>query len=519
MKNHLIIRFSRHSLAAAALVGALSLAGCGRSSAPSTDATTTTTPTAAQPENSATDSSPAAPPSATSTSPTTSAAPTGDPRQTFIVRDRELYDQAVKLQNDEKFDEAGKVFQQIVELNAQNCGNDHYRTRFARNRLRENGWMASLSPDDRKKLRESRTLGETSMEDRAKNRPGAAIEHTRRAADILAAIGGQQTVAYGKLCELNGVSLADLKNPDLAGADRSLRAAIEVYGKILGNPSLEEASALAAMSEMYSMHGDVAPSLQCIMQAVNAEVACRVGGLPDAMSPYLLCKLGRRYRDLGEYAVAEQIFQQATNIARLSGGVHSSEYIGCTQDLAATYLYAGKLQQTESLELEVLELIDQSAPGSSNTMEILARGLLGCAYVQMGKFDMASPVLLRTLDLARNTLDEKSPYVGLLEGGVAELYIAKKQYQQAEPLLKQAIAQAEPKNSAYKPWYMRLLHDQITMLHGMGHDAEADKLESQRQSMETLRVAICAKLRDAKMLPKESDSSAAEMASRPTNSR
>ena len=153
-----------------------------------------------------------------------------DPRQTFMsARDRELYLQAVKLQNDENSTNAGKMFEQIVDLNAQNCGNDHYRTRFARNRLRENGWLASLSLDDRKKLRESRQLGETSMEDRAKGRPAAAVDHTRRSAEVLAALGGKETIAYGKLCELNGVSSADLS--DWPAADRSLRAAIEVYGK------------------------------------------------------------------------------------------------------------------------------------------------------------------------------------------------------------------------------------------------------------------------------------------------
>ncbi len=515
MKCVSAIRIGRNLLAFAATL-VMSLAGCGHSDAPSTSATAASSPAATTPSDSATvDNSVGSAP--TSASGTSSAAPAANPQQTFIVRDRQLYDQAVKQQNDEKFDEAGKVFQQIVELNAQFCGNDHYRTRFARNRLRENGWMASLSTDDRKKLRESRTLGETSMEDRAKGRPAAAVDHTRRSADILAAMGGKETIAYGKLCELNGVSSADLG--DLADADRSLRAAIETYGKTVGHPSLEEASALAAMSEMYAMHGDISPSLQCIMQAVNAEAACRVAGSPDAMAPYLLCKLGRRYRDLAQYALAEQVFLQATNIARLSSGIRSNEYIGCTQDLAATYLYAGKLQQTESLELEVLELISQGTPGSGNTMEILARGLLGCAYAQMGKFDMASPVLLRTLDLARNTLDEKSPYVGLLEGGVAELYIAKKQYAQAEPLLKQALAQSEPKNNAYKPWFMRVLHDQITMLHATGRDAEADQLQSRWQTLDANRLALCAKLRDAKLLPKESDSSAAEIASRPTTAR
>ena len=186
------------------------------------------------------------------------------------------------------------------------------------------------------------------------------------------------------------------------------------------------------------------------------------------MASYLLCKLGRRFRDLGEYALAEEIFKQSATVARMANGIRSNEYIGCTQDLAAAYLYEGKLHEAESLELEVLELIGQGAATGSNTMQILARGLLGSVYVQMGKFDMADPILRRTLDLARNSLDENSPYVGLLMGGVAELDISKKQYQAAEPLLARAMALAEPKNNLYKPWFARLLTDQITLLHATG---------------------------------------------------
>ena len=499
MTKSTAIRWIRHSIALAAVCYFASLAGCGKSENP--PGAEKVGDNASAPAQTASNAQSAAMRSPLPGYAAAAPAPAKpDPRKEFIAKDRTLYEQAVKLQNDEQFADAGKLFDQIVQLNAQFCGNDHYRTRFARNRLRENNWLASLSPDDRKKLRDSRQLGDSAMEDRAKGIAAAAIDHARQSAQILAAIGGKETIAYGKLCELNGVASADLG--DMAGADRTLRMAIDVYGKTLGHPSLEEASALAAMSEMYAAGGDMQGSLQCIMQSVNAEVACRVDGEPDPLATYLMCKLGRRFRDLGEYGLAEQIFKQTANVARLTSGIRSNEYIGCTQDLAATYLYEGKLHETETLELEVLELLGQGAAAGSNAMEILARGLLGCAYVQMSKFDMADPVLLRTLDLARNTLDEKSPYVGLLEGGVAELYMAKGQFQAAEPLLAHAISLAEPKNDLYKPWYMRLLNDQITLLHYTGRDADAAKLQSRKQSLEASRVALCTKLRAAGLLPK-----------------
>ena len=268
---------------------------------------------------------------------------------------------------------------------------------------------------------------------------------------------------------------------------------------------------------MYAAHGDMQSSLQCIMQAVNAESSCRVAGEPDAMASYLLCKLGRRFRDLGEYTLAEDIFKQSANVARLVNGLRSNEYVGCAQDLAAAYLYDGKLHEAESLELEVLELIGQGAATGPNTMQILARGLLGSAYVQMGKYDMADPILRRTLDLARNSLDEKSPYVGLLMGGMAELDIARKQYQAAEPLLTRALALAEPKNGDYKPWFARLLNDQITLLRDTGRAAEAAKVQARQQTMESRRVAECAKLRDAGLLPKTAAANPPpQMAERPT---
>jgi hypothetical protein len=487
------------SIALAAISSAASLVGCGHGSNPPA---ATEAKSAAPAENSAVVASPsaAAAPAPSFAASAVQPAAKPDPKQVFKAHDRDLYERAGKMQNDEQFAEAGKLYEEIVQLNAQFCGNDHYRTRFARNRLRENQWFASLSAEGRKRLKESRQLGDTAMEDRAQGRPAAAVDHTRQSAKILADLGGKETIAFGKLCELNGVSSADLG--DAAAADRMLRAAIDVYGKTVGHPSLEQSSALAAMSEMFAAQGDMQASLQSIMQGVNAESACRLGGEPDAMASYLLCKLGRRFRDLGEYALAENIFKQCANVARMAHGIRSNEYIGCTQDLAAAYLYQGKLRETESLELEVLELMGQGAAAGSSAMDILARGLLGTAYVQMGKFDMADPILLRTLDLARNSIGENSPYVGLLMGGVAELYISRKQYQAAEPLLTRALALAEPKNNLYKPWYARLLNDQMNLLRNTGRAAEAAKVQSRQDAMESSRVALCGKLRDAGLLPK-----------------
>jgi tetratricopeptide (TPR) repeat protein len=515
MTRNASTRLIRRALSLAAISFIASLIGCGKASNP--PAATETATTAAPAENPNVAAASAAPPAASAryVASEVPSAPKPDPKQIFKAHDRELYEKAGKLQNDEKFAEAGKIYEEIVRLNTEFCGAEHYRTRFARNRLRENQWFASLSAADCKRLHESRQLGETAMEDRAQGRPAAAIDHTKESAKILIDLGGKQTIAFGKLSELNGVSAADLG--DTATADRALRVAIDVYGKTVGHPSLEESSALAAMSEMFAAQGNIQASLQCIMQAVNAESACRLAGEPDAMASYLLCKLGRRFRDLGEYTLAEEIFKQSATVARMANGIRSNEYVGCTQDLAAAYLYDGKLHETESLELEVLELIGQGASSGSNTMDILARGLLGTAYVQMGKFDLADPILTRTLDLARNTMDENSPYVGLLLGGVAELDISKKQYQAAEPLLTRAIALAEPKNDLYKPWFTRLLNDQITLLRSTGRAEEAAKVQARQQAMESSRVALCNKLRDAGLLPKEiAPQPTTQMAERPT---
>jgi hypothetical protein len=105
----------------------------------------------------------------------------------------------------------------------------------------------------------------------------------------------------------------------------------------------------------------------------------------------------------------------------------------------------------------------------------------------------------------------------LLEGGVAELDIAKKQYQAAEPLLARAMSLSEPKNDLYKPWYMRLVNDQLTVLRNTGREAEAAKLQARKESLESSRVALCNKLRAAGLLPKAAPvDSTPQMASRPS---
>ena len=128
-------------IALAAIFLLAPFAGCGKSSNPPAAAETAkTAPPAVETPAAA---APVATPAASSyTSTTTQPAAKPDPKQVFKAHDRDLYERAAKLQNDEKFAEAGKLYKEIVQLNTDFCGADHYRTRFARNRLRENEWLA-----------------------------------------------------------------------------------------------------------------------------------------------------------------------------------------------------------------------------------------------------------------------------------------------------------------------------------------------------------------------------------------
>ena len=219
------------------------------------------------------------------------------------------------------------------------------------------------------------------------------------------------------------------------------------------------------MSEMYAMHGDMAPSLQCIMQAVNAEVGLPRRGLARRAWRHIFS--ANWAADSAIWAstpLAERIFKQShehrphqqrhpqQRIHRLHA--RSRRHISLRRKIAAN-----RIARIGSARID--------RPGRRAARTRWKSSPADCWDVRTCRWANSTwprPMLLRTLDLARNSARRKESLRRLARRRrVRSCTSRKKNTAQAEPLLKQAIAQAEPKNSAYKPWYMRLLHDQITI--------------------------------------------------------
>lgn len=192
---------------------------------------------------------------------------------------------------------------------------------------------------------------------------------------------------------------------DYAGAKQKLLRALEISDALqLGDDNIV-AGVLGTLAGVLHDTGEYATAEQYYQQTLD--MLRRVD--PDSIRVvYNLEYLGLLYKDMGDYARAEPLVRQALNIKRQRFGEESLNTAPTLLSLAKVLVDAGKPSKAEPICRKTLA-ITASLPGAPHAQRVNTMTLLGQILVESGRYAQAE-TLLRQADTIRRSWDRTSDW-------------------------------------------------------------------------------------------------------------
>ncbi len=395
----------------------------------------------------------------------------------------ELSKQAKAQQDREDFAGAEQTIGQLLAVQTELYGEKSSHAQAARNRGLENRWMASLSPAQRQQLAAATKLELTAETEAPQGHTHEALVAAQKAATIYRNLGGQQTVEYGKLM----LFMADkfMLQSDYNLAEQAFRLGLVTIEKTNGPRSPLYARGLLSMSGMYISHGDLVEATVALRQACDLFAST---GEDDVSYAYALMTMGVVYKEAGEYRKSIETIQQAMESAQPLGPQGKAIEAECLQHLAGAYFRSKNYSDAERYQLKAMQVM-QEAFGETPLL-IGCRCRLARIYIKTGQLDQAESILKGAGIAEKDAFGDDSPMASYAMQYLGELYVAKKDYRAAEPLLAKVLAIREKGKIPTHPAIAEVLEPYAVALRGMGRAAEADRIDQRRQTIETNLVAM-----------------------------
>jgi len=189
----------------------------------------------------------------------------------------------------------------------------------------------------------------------------------------------------------------------------------------------------------------------------------------------LMNTIGIVYRDLGLYAAARPLLEDALKIRGEHLGPNHAEVAESLHNLAALYSQQGQYAEAEPLYKRSLAIWEKAlGPEHPNVAQNLNN--LAALYSQQGRYAEAEPLLKRSLAIREKALGPDHPNVAENLHNLAAIYEKQGRYAEAEPLFKRSLAihekalGPEHPNVAASLLYLAALYSQ------QGRYAEAEPL-------------------------------------------
>lgn len=155
----------------------------------------------------------------------------------------------------------------------------------------------------------------------------------------------------------------------------------------------------------------------------------------------------------GKYNRAIAVGRKALNLAESEGGTDESHLFKSINNLAVVYRTLGRYDQAEPLYRRAVAIAETSF-GSNDPLLAASFNNLALFYKTVGQyanhvgneslakraFDQAEPLYKRALEIVENAFGSGSSYVAANLNNIAELFHAQGRYSEAEPLYKRALA-------------------------------------------------------------------------------
>ncbi|HEX8811662.1 MAG TPA: tetratricopeptide repeat protein, partial [Terracidiphilus sp.] len=281
------------------------------------------------------------------------------------------------------------------------------------------------------------------------------------------ALNAHQTVFGGEspalVMDLFLLSLAALQQGKLSEAEESDQHALKILRDSGQAGSMAEANLLAGLGNVYNTQHRSKEALTQFNGALQI-VDKLQKALDDPLGPdarflrsargYILSGIGNTYYLVDYNApAAEPAYEQALSLLDASSPSDTFLVATVSQTLADIYVSEGKSAQAEPLYRNALQIFTQRAPDSLQ-IALVMTGLASVEYESPPKTKEAEELLSRSIEIKEKLFGKNSPALGREQRILARVYCSAGKCQQAEPIIRQELADDVAKlgeNSAMAP--------------------------------------------------------------------
>jgi tetratricopeptide (TPR) repeat protein len=234
--------------------------------------------------------------------------------------------------------------------------------------------------------------------------------------------------------------------------------------------SLNRAAVTTRLGSLYSTIGRMTESLALFQEASDIEKQA----LPASLQAYLstLDALGASWLAQGRYQQADSTLREAWRLSQQLPPAHplraeSASYLG------STLFLEGKPERATPLLKVALSIYERSPEGQScqsgPVLTILAR-----VDASERHYALAEEKLQRVLDTFRKCFALNHVAFGYAQANLAQLYIDQQKYQQARPLLEDALNIIRSTYTDMDPRLAAIVYEQARLESGLGDREHAE---------------------------------------------
>jgi len=262
----------------------------------------------------------------------------------------------------------------------------------------------------------------------------AAEEAFSKAKAIEESLGLEQSAKYSQL--LSELGTLSLFRSDPAAAEKYATQSLAIARKVYGNAHPEVAVILSLRSQVLLWQG----KLDEAIAASRESALIYRSTLPENHPDRVLSErsLGEMLFRAGKVDEAAELIEHALSVQRLIYGVDNATIAPTLDTLSLIQQSRKQWGAAEASEKEALA-ITLKAFGASNINAAICYTALADLYIRQKKYKEAEDSATSALNILRTTVTSDNQYLASAEFFMAEVLIATRRSEQAEPLLRANI--------------------------------------------------------------------------------
>jgi len=218
-------------------------------------------------------------------------------------------------------------------------------------------------------------------------------------------------------------------------ADPLFAQCLEFIKKTLGEDDPGYANSLIILASNYTKIGEYHKAKHLYEEA--QEILKNTFGEEDPRYATLLNNLAEMHRMTGIYDKAEPLYKAAKEILKNKYGNKNLRYAAILNNQASLYLEMGKYDEAESFVKEAIE-IKRIICGEEDADYALSINNLAALYLEIGDYNKAESLFKEAMEIRKNKLGVEHPDYAQSLGNLGLVYLRKKEYEKAISLFIQA---------------------------------------------------------------------------------